>query len=361
MKTWKIVLTVAGVLLLAGQAAAQTDENERRLAEEEAMRAEEQMRAMEARELEMEEKLRLAEERMAAAAREIAELTEERLPRMIEIEKRFAMTNKPMLGVTIETSDNEGPVEGVTLLGVTPGGAAAEAELRSGDILTSVNDEALSAPSSKEANARLLDFMKGVEEGDKLTIEYLRDGKVGSIEIEPRIMSRNSFVWMDKDMPKRFDVHVAPPPPGAMREMQFAFGFPWVNTALGKLELVELNEGLGRYFGTDKGLLVVKAPESDTVDIRDGDVIQSIDGREPKDTRHAMRILGSYQGGEKLELGIMRDKKKMKIDIEIPADHRGSLQNGFKFEVLPAAAPAPGKAPIAPLPAEEIIVIDVTS
>ena len=34
------------------------------------------------------------------------------------------------------------------------------------------------------------------------------------------------------------------------------------------------NEGLGRYFGTDKGLLVVKAPGSEVVDIRDGDVIQ---------------------------------------------------------------------------------------
>jgi S1-C subfamily serine protease len=328
MKMWKVVVPVAALLLLAGQAAAQTAEDERLRAEEE------RLRAAEARELEMEEKLRRAEERMAEAAREIAELTEERLPRMIEIEKRFAMTNKPMLGVTIESADEIGPVEGVTLLGVTPGGAAADAGLRSGDILTSVNDEALSAASSKEANATLLDFMKGVEEGDVLSVEYLRDGKVGSVEIEPRIMSHSSFVWMDDKSPQHVDVQVAPLVPGAARDMQFAFGFPWVHTALGKLELVELNEGLGRYFGTDKGLLVVKAPDSDAVDILDGDVIQSIDGREPRDTRHAMRILGSYQSGEKLKLGIMRDKKKMKIDIEIPADHRGSLQKDVEFEAF---------------------------
>ncbi len=355
MNIWKVIVPVAGALLLAGQAAAQTDEKERLLAEEE------RARAMEARELEMEEKLRHAEERMAAAAREIAELTEERLPRMIEIEKRFALTNKPMLGVTIETTEEEGPVEGITLLGVTPGGAAADAGLRSGDVLTSVNAESLSAGSCREANMRLLDFMKRVDEGDVLTVEYLRDGKVGSVEIEPRVMSRNNFVWMDKDMPQRFDLQVAPPHPGAAPDMQFAFGFPWVHTALGNLELVELNEGLGRYFGTDKGLLVVKAPKSDTVDIRDGDVIQSIDGRAPKDTRHAMRILGSYQAGEKLKLGIMRDKKKKTIDIEIPADHRGSLQDEFTIEFLPAAAPLPGKVMIVPTPEEDVVVFDTTS
>ena len=53
-------------------------------------------------------------------------------------------------------------------------------------------------------------------------------------------------------------------------------------------------------------------------------MIQSIDGREPKDARHAMRILGSYQSGEKLKLGIMRDKKKKTLEIEIPADTHGA-------------------------------------
>ena len=107
------------------------------------------------------------------------------------------------------------------------------------------------------------------------------------------------------------------------------FGMPWAGTGLGDIELVELNEGLGRYFGTDAGLLVVKAPASDTYELREGDVIQTIDGREPKDVRHAMRILGSYQAGEKVRLGIMRDKKQVTIDVKIPADQHGSLAPDF--------------------------------
>ena len=356
MKMWKVIVPAAAVLLLAGQAAAQTDEDER-------------ARELEVKELEMEEKLRAAEERLEDAAREIAEITKERLPRMVRIEERFAMANKPRLGVTIESSDKAGPVEGVAILGVTPGSAASDAGLRSGDILTSVNKDELSADSCKEANARLLDFMKGVEEGDVLKVEYLREGKAGSVEIEPRVVADNAFVWVGEDSGK---MHALPMPaaPEAMRKFDMQFGFPWVESGLGDLELVELNEGLGRYFGTDTGLLVVKAPKGDAFELRDGDVIQSIDGREPKDVRHALRILGSYQAGEKLELGIMRDKKKVKVDVEIPADHHGSLQNDFdididfEVEVRPAMAPAHAAHPAHPAPAAApapAVVFDTSS
>ncbi len=323
MKMWKVILPVAAVLLLAGTAVAQTDDEER-------------ARATEAREAAMEEKLRMAEAKMAEAAREIAEITKERLPRIAQIEQRFAFASKPRLGVTIESTDKPGPVEGVTILGVSPGSAASDAGLRSGDILTAVNDESLGADSCQESNMRLLEFMEAVEEGDVLTVEYLRDGKVGRVEVEPRIVADHSFAWVGKDG-SDFVMPAMPAAPEMVERFKMEFGFPWAGTGLGELELVELSEGLGRYFGTDKGLLVVTAPKSDAFDLRDGDVIQSIDGREPKDVRHAMRILASYQAGEKLELGIMRDKKKVTIDVEIPADHHGNLHFETEVDPLPAS------------------------
>jgi len=325
MKIWKVILPVAAVLLLAATATAQTTDDDERV------------REMEVREAEMEEKLRAAEEKMAQAAREIAEITKERLPRIAQIEQRFAFASKPRLGVTIESSEEPGAVEGVTILGVSPGSAASDAGLRSGDILTAVNDENLGAESCKKANMRLLDFMDAVEEGDTLTVEYLRDGKAGSVEIEPRIVDDRAFAWVGKDG-HEFTMPAMPAVPEMVEQFKMEFRFPWAGTGLGELELVELNEGLGRYFGTDSGLLVVAAPKSDAFDLQDGDVIQSIDGREPKDVRHAMRILASYQAGERLELGIMRDKKKVTIDIEIPADHHGKLHNDYDIEVKPASS-----------------------
>jgi S1-C subfamily serine protease len=106
------------------------------------------------------------------------------------------------------------------------------------------------------------------------------------------------------------------------------------------MELVELNKDLGRYFGTDSGLLVVSAPKSDALKLQAGDVIQSIDGREPTSVGHAMRILGSYQAGEKLELKILRDKRAQKLDITMP-DDRTSM-----FAPLPPLPARPAEADI---------------
>lgn len=338
MKTWKTVLPVAAFLLLAGQALAQTDAE-----------AEEAARAAESREAEMEQRLREAEKRMEEAAREIAEITRERLPEIVEIERRYLMAGRPRLGVMIDGEVEPGPVEGVSIIAVTPGSAAAESGLRAGDVLTAVNDESLSAESCSVANLRLLDFMKGIEEGDVIKVDYLRDGKVGSVEVEPRVVSNHEFAFM-MDGPEGIKVPKAPIAPEVLKNFKFEFGGPWAGSALGDLELVELNEGLGRYFGTDKGLLVVSAPKSGAMKLQEGDVIQSIDGREPKGVRHAMRILGSYQSGEKLELGIMRNKKKVTLEIEIPAEQHGSLLDGWDIEIRPVVAPVAPVAPSAPAP-----------
>jgi hypothetical protein len=370
MKTWKNTLpAAAALLLLAGAALAQSDQEE---AEREAA-----LHAAEAREIEIEQKLADAEARMAEAAREIAEITSERLPQIHEIEQRFVLYDKPRLGVTIDSNDKPGPVEGVVINGVTPGSAAADAGLRSGDIITAVNGESLQADSCEAANMRLLDFMTGVEEGDVLELNYLRDGKSGSVQVEPRVVPMEEEFWVQR-VPRAPDPVRAP-----VVVKNFDFAFPWAGTGLGNLELVELNEGLGRYFGTATGLLVVSAPKSDAFKLQEGDVIQSIDGREPKDVRHAMRILSSYQSGEKLQLGIMRDMKKLTLDVEIPADQRGNVlyefdDEEFDIEVRPAATPhpaapaathavphpAPGPAPLRVQPVAPLVeppVIETTT
>ena len=333
MKTMKVTLILAAALLLAAPALAQSD-------------VEVEVQAAKATEAELDRKLAEAEKQMAEAARQIAEITSGRLPELMKIERRIEIANKPRLGVAIDGQPQKGPVEGVTVRGVTPGSAASEAGLRAGDIITAVNDEALSAENSEVANRRLLDFMEGIEEGDVLNVEYLRNGKVGSVEVEPRVVERNMFIWKGDGGP-HFKMPHAPKAPGSPevgRNFNMEF-FSWTGSGLGELELVELNKGLGRYFGTDSGLLVISAPESDAFEIQDGDVIQSIDGREPKDARHAMRILSSYQGGEKLKLGIMRDKKKKTLEIEIPADTHGALWEGPGRPVRPSSAPMPVKAP----------------
>jgi S1-C subfamily serine protease len=326
MKNLKILLSATAILLFAGQTLAQSQDEEER-------------RAMEASKAEYSERLRGAEDRMEQAARQIAEITRERLPQMQMFARRVEMPNRPRIGITIDGNDEGEPVEGVAVQGVTPGSPADDAGLRAKDVITSVNGESLTADSSMAANKILLEFMAGVEEGDALELEYLRNGNVGSVELLTKIVDTHAF-WAPGDG----DMHIESIPglSNIVREFKFEGGFPWVSSGWGSMELVALNAGLGKYFGTDSGLLVVSAPKSEEFELQDGDVIQTIDGREPSDVRHAMRILSSYQSGEKLELGIMRDQKKRTLDIEVPADHRGSLH------APPAARPA--KAPVAPRP-----------
>ncbi len=187
--------------------------------------------------------------------------------------------------------------------------------------------------------------MKGVEEGDILQVEYLRDGKVGSVEVEPRPVEIRTYAFggipRDFSMPSMPQVHVAPEMVDKFRN---SFTFSWPGNVWAGMELVELNEGLGKYFGADTGVLVVSAPESNAMQLEDGDVIRKIDGREPTSVRHAMRILGSYQPGEKLELEILRDKKKRTLDIEMP-DDRSSMIFQAPVPARPAMAPRPAPAP----------------
>ena len=109
------------------------------------------------------------------------------------------------------------------------------------------------------------------------------------------------------------------------------------------MEMIELNKSLGRYFGTDSGLLVVKAPKDNTYQLQDGDVLKSIDGRTPENLRHAVRILSSYESGETVSLKILRDKKEKTITIEIPDNQRSQL--GAVPTPSPALAIAPTAAP----------------
>ncbi len=341
MKTLKVLIPAAAFLLLAGQAAAQSQEEAERLRAEAA--AEAAGAKAEAREAEVARELEEAERRMAEAARTIAELTAERLPQLAEFERRFEVfaDGRPRLGVNIGEDLDGGPVEGVKIVGVSPGSAADDAGLRSGDIITAINGESLSAESSSAANRKVLDFMSGVEEGDVLDVEYLRDGKTGSVEVEPRPVEMSAWAFAT---PKDFrmpEIHVSPEMAEKYRQ---SYRFAWPGNVWADMELVELSEGLGKYFGTESGVLVVSAPEADALQLEDGDVIMSIDGREPTSVRHALRILASYQAGESIEIEVMRDKRKRTLDIEVPDDRQSRF-----FELSPAPQPAAApRAPVAP-------------
>jgi hypothetical protein len=134
-------------------------------------------------------------------------------------------------------------------------------------------------------------------------VRVLRDGKTQSFTVStrpgPDIMM---FGERFRDLP--------PLPP--MKKLFMVQG------PLSDMELATLTPQLGRYFGTDKGVLVVRAPAEGAMKLEDGDVILAIDGRVPTSGSHATRILGSYQPGEKVMLRIVRQHKTLDLQTNAP-------------------------------------------
>ena len=171
MSILRKTLVMAMLVMVCFPAMAQEDadelnermrEAEQRLVEQEREMAEvhrelemqraERGRVMHDESIEVEVRMREAEASLAEAAQQVAELSMRQLP-MVEVIKRIMRGCRgPVLGVTIGADHDDDPVEGVTILGVSPGGAAEESGLRAGDVITSINDESLTADNDREAN-----------------------------------------------------------------------------------------------------------------------------------------------------------------------------------------------------------------
>lgn len=84
------------------------------------------------------------------------------------------------------------------------------------------------------------------------------------------------------------------------------------------VEFVELNEGLGEYFGTERGVLVAEVSAESTLGLRPGDVLMAIDGRTVDSVEEARRILRSYTADDELRLRVMRRGSETEILARMP-------------------------------------------
>ena len=153
----------------------------------------------------------------------------------------------------------------------------------------------------------LIAQMGNVEPGHAVTLTIVRDGDEREIEVVTRDLRPETMTLNMRDA-TRGSLYATPVIPfDVMRRGRW-----------GDMELAELTPQLGTYFGTESGILVVRAPADQTLQLQDGDVILEISGRTPNDTGHAMRILSSFEPGEILELTIMRDQRRRTLEIEFP-------------------------------------------
>lgn len=200
---------------------------------------------------------------------------------------------RAQLGVRLGPAAQVGDRIGVRVRDVVAGGPAARAGIQADDIILSLDGHPLGA----EPAARLTALMAEVTPGDTVVVVVHREGQDRSLQV---VTDRRGLVLRPGVDPR----------PGIEELLRDRMVFTLPSMALGRhrLELVDMNPGLGRYFGAETGVLVVNVADESTLGLEPGDVILAIDGRTVRDRRHALAILASYRGDEEVELRLVRDR-----------------------------------------------------
>jgi predicted metalloprotease with PDZ domain len=273
----------------------------------------------------LEARLESARHRLEESAREVAELSNQLGGPLVGKFSTFSGEfGRAIIGVQLDPSSGK---DGVRVIAVSPGGPAADAGIHPGDVIVAVNETPV---TGEDASRQVVKIIRDVKPDSKLNVRVLRDGKPRDFAVTAR--PGPGFMAFEGGFP---DLPAMPP----------LNPFFMVQGPLANMELATLTPKLGTYFGTEKGVLVVRSPPDGALKLEDGDVILAIDGRQPTSGSHATRILGSYQPGEKITLRIVRQHKTVDLEATVPAELAGPPKS-ILFRGGYETAPIPGKVVI---------------
>jgi C-terminal processing protease CtpA/Prc len=224
---------------------------------------------------------------------------------------------------------------GVLVADVVADGPAAAAGIEKGDVILRFDGATVRSTGGLTRKVRRTDPGSAVE------VELFRRGERRTVEVElaeRELSAQEPFLWRGQD-----------------DDLQSIF----VRRPFGGLgvRVEELDPTLGRYFGTDDGLLVLEVIEdspAETAGLRRGDVLTSIDGDPLRETEDLQDHLLERSDGETVQLVYLRDRSEssVAVDIEEMDDlawrvftrtRRGAPRMHFFHhgEPVPPRAPAP--------------------
>ena len=301
---------------------------------------------------------------LARAAARVAELSRPNAEEAVRIAHRFE--RKPVIGVLLAPDEQAG----VRIAGVTPESAAAKAGLRGGDRLVTIDGSPIlgSDGELRLANARKL--LSRIEADKPVRLGYARDGRNATATATPKVgdhvfMFDNADVMRDFDM-KRAEFEAlrgidmkglefeAFRDPGFAEEIRrevvriggecddkdckaprLLSAFRWNG-----LNLAAVDPQLGRYFGADRGVLVLSTGE--LAGLQAGDVIQRVGGKQVDTPREVMDVLREKPADAKVAVAYLRDRKTGSTQVTVPK---------LVPSLLPPVPPAPPAPPAPPSPA----------
>ena len=315
------------------------------------------------------------------AAQRVAELSRgtDTLRAPIRIDRVVA--GRPRLGVLLAGDDDEG----VRIAGVTPDSGAARAGLKAGDRLLRVGGAAITGDGADARVAHARALLADLRVDTPVRIAYQRDGGTHEASITPTPVSprfafdgqgpgRAFFLGGEDGMPW---IEGVPVPmdqitnvisPQVQRELRqlgrlgdckredchlpaLAQAFRWSN-----LNLATVDASLGRYFGTDAGVLVLSVGE-ELEGLQPGDVIRKVDGAPVTSPRDVTQALRGKPEEAKVAIEYLRDRQVRTGTVTVPKAATFRLPATSRIVVKPRVAETVGKTP-AVVERRRVMIVD---
>ena len=319
----------------------------------------------------MHEELNHARRQLRETSREIARVNREvARARTLGESSSFvyATPGRPVIGVILGDADDVG----IKVLGVSPDGPSERAGIEQGDVIVALGGRVLAAVdesgNTKSGLYIALQEMKvnepvivSVERGDQtldLTVvpelrepmtrhiisrftsapvapsapgEVIRIERIVvpeidtealteqieqiRIEIDERRVLMESGEFAPHDGEFEFEFHeLSELGDFALSDANLWFGLPMTQG----LKLAQIDPGLGEYFKTDRGVLVLKAKADNDLQLETGDVILQIGDTEVNSPAEFMRALRDFHSGDEFKMDIKRKRKNRTLTTVMP-------------------------------------------
>ena len=321
--------------------------------------------------------LRQAQAEMREASRAVAAAQREMISnhsialRGVGPTRVFDFQNRAVIGVVMGGVNDE---NGVTVIGLTPGGPAETAGLEKGDVIIGVNGLIFGDADNGSGTEIIKDEISEMEPGDKVELLYQRDGEDRSMLVTtqvrepltvysrmgmpdaPFISEQVLRVIEQVEMPDMPEVDMAiledklQIMEQKLLDGDWSFGGPHYNVQFAPgaefsyevfsdlassaidntmvwfsgsqyvqgLQFAAMNDDLGVYFDTPEGVLVLQAREDNSLDLRSGDVIIEINGKTVNQPADVMRELRFVEDNSEAEFLVMRNRNLESLLVVLP-------------------------------------------
>jgi len=211
----------------------------------------------------------------------------------------FFQPNRALLGVSSEKGPNG---EGARVLEVTKGSAAEKIGLRRGDIITKVDETAITDAQS------LWNTISEHHPGDKVALTYSRDGKSQKETVvlgKTKTMEIEPLNNLGLTMPDMKDLRI--------EGMPHAFNQYFGNSLKFGIRAQDMDDG--------KGVKVLDVDDESTAakaGIKEGDIITRFDGKEVNSVTALTEAAHAAKEKASVKVGLIRDGKAQEVDVRVP-------------------------------------------